>query len=261
MNDSENYTLFDRFRFAIRDLFYPGLDLHVRNRASLCQYWGKGPRDVLDAGSGNGYFSWLAYKSGARVIGFNFEAGQVEKAHKFLVNYRKADPARLHFEQCNLYDLSKEMRTFDEIICYETLEHIRCDQGIVKEFYRILRPGGMLHLCCPYSLHPRHQAEVLDVNEEGGHVRPGYTEEDYHKLLEPLGFQIHHIAGIGPKSIYITDEIIRWIRNRVGDVLALPLLPLGLVTIKLARLNPPVPFSLYVQAVKPPLLKGTLRSE
>lgn len=52
-------------RHALRDLIYPGLDLHTRNRASLACYWKTGPRDVLDAGSGNGYFSWLAYRIGA----------------------------------------------------------------------------------------------------------------------------------------------------------------------------------------------------
>ena len=52
----------------VRHVTYPGLDLHTRNRASLCQFWKTGERDVLDAGSGNGYFSWLAYKSGARVV-------------------------------------------------------------------------------------------------------------------------------------------------------------------------------------------------
>jgi hypothetical protein len=43
----------------VRDLVYPGLDLHTRNRASLRRFWKTGARDVLDAGSGNGYFSWL----------------------------------------------------------------------------------------------------------------------------------------------------------------------------------------------------------
>ena len=163
----------------LRGLIYPGLDVHLRNRASLSRFWKTGSRDVLDAGSGNGYFSWLAYQSGARVVAFNYEAGQVKKATDFLLGYRRADSQRLRFEQRNLYDLPKEERTFDEIICYEVLEHLRQDQMVAQEFYRILRPGGVLHLCCPNRLHPRHQAEVLDTNETGGHVRPGYTEEDY----------------------------------------------------------------------------------
>jgi len=51
----------------IRNFLYPGLDLHTRNRASLTRFWQRGPRDVLDAGCGNGYFSWLAIKP-ARVL-------------------------------------------------------------------------------------------------------------------------------------------------------------------------------------------------
>src|SRR5439155_25912130 len=90
-------------RNRLRVILYPGLDLHTRNRASLRRYWRSGPRDVLDAGSGNGYFAWLAYKSGARVVALNVERGQVERARAFILGYRKANPDRLRFEQRNLY--------------------------------------------------------------------------------------------------------------------------------------------------------------
>ena len=237
-------------RWLLRDLVYPGLDLHTRNRASLCQFWKSGPRDVLDAGSGNGYFSWLAYQSGARVVAMNFEHSQVEKAREFLIGHRRADPARLQFEQCNLYNLPNETRTFDEIICYEVIEHLRHDDAVVKEFYRILRPGGFLHVCCPNRVHPRHQTEVLDLEEAGGHVRAGYTEEDYRRLLEPVGFRIDKIVGIGPRSVYVADKVMRSVRNRVGDVLALPFLPVGLLAVRNARMDPALPFSIYVRGVK-----------
>jgi len=234
-----------------RDTIYPGLDLHTRNRASLRHYWRTGPRDVLDAGSGNGYFSWLAYRSGARVVAITFDAAQVTKARRLLIDHRRADPARLQFEQRNLYDLEGEERTFDEIICFEVLEHLRRDGEVVGQFFRLLRPGGVLHLCCPNRLHPRHQAEVLDLEEQGGHVRAGYTLEDYRALLEPLGFEIEHRVGIGPKALYWADESLRAIRRRIGDVAALPLLALALPLVWIAKENPPVPFSLYVAARKP----------
>lgn len=243
-------SIAEKFYFFLRYLIFPGLDLHTRNRASLCRFWNTGPRDVLDAGSGNGYFSWLAYRAGARVVAMNFESSQVEKAREFFNDYCRADPERLRFEAFNLYNLPHEIRTFDEIVCYETLEHMRGDAEVVREFYRILRPGGVLHICCPYRLHPRHQAEVLDLNESGGHVRPGYTEEDYRRLLEPIGFKIDRLVGIGSKSLWVADAILRHIRSRVGDALALPLLPLLLPAVWCARLNPEVPFSLYVRAVK-----------
>jgi SAM-dependent methyltransferase len=206
---------------------------------------------VLDAGSGNGYFSWLAYKSGANVVALNSDGEQLRKAKEFLINYRKADPGRLQFEQRNLYDLDAEARTFDEIICFEVLEHLRNDQMVVTEFYRILRPGGVLHVCSPFQLHPRHQAEVLDLQEKGGHVRAGYTEQDYRALLGPVGFVIDNAVGIGPRAVYLADKVLRLIRNRYGDIPALPLLPFALPFVWFAKMNPPTPFSLYVRAIKP----------
>src|SRR5439155_11592071 len=183
-------------RCRIREILYPGLDLHTRNRASLCHFWQTGPRDVLDAGSGNGYFSWLAYQTGARVVAMNYVQEQVLKASDFLIVHKRADPTRLRFEQHNLYDLPYETRTFDEVICFEVLEHLLRDRDVVTEFYRILRPGGALHLCCPHRLHPRHQAEVLNTKESGAHVRAGYTEDDYLKLLEPIRFHFESAVGI-----------------------------------------------------------------
>lgn len=239
----------------LRSLLYPGLDLHVRDRARLAKYWRTGPREVLDAGSGNGYFAWLAYQSGARVTAFNFDQGQVEKARLFLNGYRKADPARLRFEQRNLYDLDSETRRFDEIICYEVLEHLRQDSAVLQQFYRLLKPGGVLHLCCPNKMHPRHQAEVLDTEEAGGHVRPGYTEQEYRDLLEPLGFRVEMVVGIGTRAIYLADALLRAIRNRLGDLFAFPFFPLALPTVWLASANPQVPFSLYARAVKPDRLQ------
>lgn len=156
-------------RHGLRNLVYPGLDLHLRNRASLCRFWLTGPRDVLDAGSGNGYFSWLAYRSGGRVVAISFEEAQVEKAKEFLLGYKKADPGRLQIERRNLYDLSSETRLFDEIICFEVLEHLARDRDVLKEFYRILRPGGVLHLCCP-------QPSACAAPRRGfGHSRVGWA--------------------------------------------------------------------------------------
>jgi SAM-dependent methyltransferase len=235
----------------LRNVVFPGLDLHTRNRASLARFWRSGVRDVLDAGSGNGYFAWLAYRSGASVVALNIHRAQVEKAREFFLDYRKADQNRLKFERTDLYDLPKEGRSFDEIICFEVLEHIRRDEFVVEQFYRVLRPGGVLHLCCPYRLHPRHQAEVLDRDEAGGHVRAGYTEDDYRALLEPAGFSIAKVVGIGTPAVYQADRILRTIRVHCGDWLALPVLPLALPAVWSARFNPPIPFSLYVQAVKP----------
>lgn len=240
----------DAWRHRARGLVYPGLDLHTRNRAALRRFWKSGPRDVLDAGSGNGYFAWLAYRSGARVVAMNVEREQVERARGFILGYLKADPAGLCFEERNLYTLVNETRAFDEIICFEVLEHLQRDEDVVREFHRILRPGGRLHLCCPYRDHPRHQSEALDREERGGHVRAGYTEQSYRALLEPAGFHVETLVGIGPSALCHADTVLRAIRRHIGDLAALPLLPFALPFVWGAQFDPPVPFSLYVRAAK-----------
>jgi SAM-dependent methyltransferase len=236
--------------FLARDFIYPGLDLHTRHRATLRRFWKSGPRRVLDAGSGNGYQSWLAYRSGAAVVGFSFDREQVIKSRSYLIEHKGANPARLRFEQRNLYLLCHEHDHFDEIICYETLEHIRDDSLVVGEFYRLLNPGGVVHVCCPNREHPRHQREVLDLEERGGHVRAGYTFSELADLLGSAGFTIDQLVGLGSVRLYIVDAMIRSIRNRVGDLVALPLLPLVLPFVWFDPADPPQPFSIYVRGTK-----------
>src|SRR5438132_9646815 len=112
------------FNWARRALM-PGFDLMTRRRVRLRRYWKTGPRTVLDAGSGNGWFSYLAYRSGATVTAVNNVADQVEKATAFYNGWLGIPTARLAFQQLNLYDIDCfPAESFDEIICYETLEHI-----------------------------------------------------------------------------------------------------------------------------------------
>jgi hypothetical protein len=89
------------------------------------------------------------------------------------------------------------------------------------------------------------------MDETGGHVRHGYTFGDFRELLQPFGFVIEREIGIGPRSLYLADEALRAVRNRLGDAAALPLFPLALPFVWFAAINPREPFSVYVTAVKP----------
>ena len=87
--------LVETIRHRFLDILYPGLDLHTRNRASLRRFWQTGPRDVLDAGSGNGYFSWLAYQTGARVVAMNYEQDQVRESKRLSDRAQAGGPVTL----------------------------------------------------------------------------------------------------------------------------------------------------------------------
>ena len=231
-------------------VLFPGLDLHTRCRYRfLPQFLRSGPIDTLDAGCGNGALAYAAYRRGNRVLGVTMDADQIRKDSDFF-SFLKVDPDRLRFELCNLYDLPQIHRMFDQIICTETLEHIARDQVVVQHFHNLLREGGVLHLCCPFSEHPANRGRFDADESYGWHVRDGYTMESYRALLEPVGFQIVKSAGLGSPLLVKLENRIQPVWNRKGTAAALPLFLLTWPLQFLDYLNPQVPLSLYVQAVK-----------
>jgi SAM-dependent methyltransferase len=241
-------SLSNRFRWWLM----PGLDLFTRRRTRLSRHWLRGERKVLDAGSGNGWFSYLAYRSGAWVTAVNIEGRQVEKAISFYNSWRRISPQRLKFLKMDLRSFSFPEAEFDEIICYEVLEHIVNDVDICRKFWKTLKPGGYLHLCCPYAEHPRWRKELLYSELSGAHVRRGYTLESYRRLLEPIGFRIVAVEGMGAAALAKFSIFLQRLRGYFCDVWCLPLF---ILAIPITWLDPgkiKVPFSLYVKAVKPP---------
>src|SRR5207244_2792939 len=154
----------------------------------LPRFFREGPLETLDAGCGNGALTLTACRKGNRVLGVTLDEDQIRRNREFFARFGGVRTGLMQFEVCNLYDLRKLSRRFDQIICSETLEHISRDAEMVAIFHDLLQPGGILHLCCPNAMHPGHRLGRTNEPEDGGHVRDGYTWESYASLLEPAGF-------------------------------------------------------------------------
>jgi SAM-dependent methyltransferase len=229
----------------------PGADIFTRRRTALQRNWKHGQRRVLDAGFGNGWFSYRAYKSGASVTALAIGPGLVRKARALYNEFLGIPEARLSFREMNLYAAAQLDDTFDEIICYETLEHIRDDKAVCQAFRRLLRRGGVLHLCCPNSEHPRWRREALDLAEGGGHVRHGYTEKSFRALLEPIGFRIDRVEGVGgPFIVFLQENVQAPLRRAFGEPAAAVVAAIATPFVILDKPSPAVPFSIYVRAVR-----------
>lgn len=235
----------------IRFWLMPGYNVFTRRRVRLSRHWVSRPRKVLDAGSGNGWFSYLAYRSGATVTAVNIEAGQVDKAVKFYNDWLGIPTERLQFRQMNLYNVETLPPGFDEIICYETLEHIKQDAKVCAAFWKLLNPGGSLHLCCPYAEHPRWKNEWLDLEENGYHVRAGYTLESYRALLEPIGFRITATEGMGGTAVRFFSSLMHKVQAHLGDAWCLPVMMASIPFLRMDPTELTCPYSLYVRAQKP----------
>jgi SAM-dependent methyltransferase len=119
--------------------------------------------------------------------------------------------------------LPYEDRSIDYAVCVEGLEHIENPANAIREFARILTPGGMLVISVPnimnieerlkwlffgYTSHFKPlssealdgiRADYGDTMEVALHVNPiGYSELRY--LLEKNGFELERVFLDKPKS-------------------------------------------------------------
>ncbi len=244
-----------KLRESIKWALFPGLNLHARLRNQVMPTYMGQPRNgeerlVLDAGCGNGMLSYQAYLKGNRVIGVSIK-DEVDRNKKLFNNHLGIPDSKLSFLAHNLYEIESLDRQFDEIVCCEVLEHIKGDEQVCRSFYNILKPGGVLHLCCPNSEHPDHVNYPLDPDETGGHVRPGYTHATYKALLEPIGFQVSDPIGLGGPIRQTCNKPITRMHGVGGLPLAMASFALLAPWSVFDTRDPKVPYSLYVQATKP----------
>jgi ubiquinone/menaquinone biosynthesis C-methylase UbiE len=90
--------------------------------------------------------------------------------------------------------------SFDAIMCIEVFEHLPSPVEAIREFARLLRPGGQVILTAPFcSL--THFAPY--------HFYTGFSRYFYETHLSACGFEINDLADNGNYFEYLAQEIRR----------------------------------------------------
>jgi len=96
-------------------------------------------------------------------------------------------------QQADVSDLPFSAHSFDVITSIDVLYHqaVRDDSAPLREFCRVLRPGGFLILRVPAHpwLSSRHDALV--------HTRSRYTKNEVIQKLKATGFQVETVSYWG----------------------------------------------------------------
>lgn len=202
----------------------------------------KNSRRTLDAGCGSGSFSFLAAKSGGEVLGMSFDSENnlkaAERAKIFGLNNAKFITENLN----NLPNIENEIGKFDQIICFETIEHIINDSGLVASFSRILDNKGILLLTAPYKFYHHLYGDDqtgLSVVEDGGHVRVGYTHEELHSICKKFGLELvktEYITGFFSQTLINISRFLNSFISNLGWLITFPLRPLILLDPLIFRL-------------------------
>lgn len=172
--------------------------------ASLSGVLSEGAR-ILDAGAGE-----TPYK--------NYFLHQ----HYFAVDIQWGDPDWNYSKLdaiCNLTALPILNKHLDAVLCTQVLEHVNEPFLIISEFYRILKPGGLLYVSAPQGWGV-HQAP---------HDYFRFTQYGLKYLLEKAGFQICSITptcgyfGYLANRLTVFPKTLFWqIKNRALRIVMFP---------------------------------------
>lgn len=147
---------------------------------------------ILDAACGTGRYTVPIAERGAVVIGLDFSTEMLAIARR-----------RLPATEFHATDLTKPLpflpHHFDAILCAQALKHIP-DLGLVmREFARVLRPGGRVVFSVT---HPGMVWDDYEMREHPGFLLPAHADIIHHQLndymaaVENAGLRIARLVEI-----------------------------------------------------------------
>jgi 2-polyprenyl-3-methyl-5-hydroxy-6-metoxy-1,4-benzoquinol methylase len=156
------------------------------SRYSIVKTICKGKR-ILDIACGEGYGSYLLSQWGAEeVVGIDISQEAIEKANKHFkldnINFYKMDAGNLN---------KIEDASFDLIVSFETIEHLKNPGKFLKEVVRVATKNAIIVISCPndYFYYP-------DVKQYNPYHTKKYTFEDFVEMTESiLGKNVNYFLG------------------------------------------------------------------
>ena len=126
LGDYQGRIYADKFNITLKNLTEIGVAVeHARGK-------------VLDAGAGTGRFTIPLHDAGFDVTGLDVSAEMLDIA-------RQAAGARdIPWQQGSIFDLPYAVGSFDTVVSITVINHFPQWRDILREYVRVLRPGGRL---------------------------------------------------------------------------------------------------------------------
>tara|TARA_B110000967_G_scaffold180539_1_gene196933 strand:+ start:941 stop:1702 length:762 start_codon:yes stop_codon:yes gene_type:complete len=100
----------------------------------------------------------------------------------------------------DIWHVNEKAGTFDAILCTEVFEHIPYPIETVKEFTRLLKPGGILIFSAPSNC-LRHFDPYFFYS--------GFSDRWYQRIFSENGFQIETLEPVGDYYSWLAMELGR----------------------------------------------------
>ena len=185
-------NFFNRTPF-MRKIFYRMLDwllLRTWHVKKELREWKKTKGDevnILDAGSGFGQYDYAMIRMNPKwnIDGIDVKEDQIEDCNQFFKSIGRPD-VTFHID-----DLTKYYKEnyYDLVLSVDVMEHISEDVDVFKNFYRSMKPGGMILISTPSDQGGSDVHEHDDESFIEEHVRDGYNIDEIQQKLKTAGFQ------------------------------------------------------------------------
>ncbi|MEK9780981.1 MAG: class I SAM-dependent methyltransferase, partial [Gammaproteobacteria bacterium] len=191
---------------------------------------------LLDVGCGSGAFTLEASLRGYDSVGLSWDSDNQAKAQERATALNIA--GKCSFPIVDIRELNEfnPPNKFNYVVNFENIEHILDDKKLFKDIYNLLLPGGYLLLTSPNILYFPLSKEDLgpfETEENGGHVRRGYSKEMLKELCELSGFRVEkfdYCSGISSQFITrIYRKLISIFGLHLAWLIILPLRPIGFI--------------------------------
>jgi 2-polyprenyl-3-methyl-5-hydroxy-6-metoxy-1,4-benzoquinol methylase len=180
---------------------------------------------LIDVGCGSGAFTLASGSRGYEAIGISWDKRNQEEAQTSAKYSGLQKKTKFEVVDIRMLDSHTEFNnSFDVCINFENMEHILDDRKLMGDIYDILKPGGILLFTTPYYfLSPISQSDEgpFSQEEDGGHVRRGYTRTMLKELCSDAGFHIEKISGCSGyfsqkitklyRKFYIIHPLLAWV--------------------------------------------------
>jgi 2-polyprenyl-3-methyl-5-hydroxy-6-metoxy-1,4-benzoquinol methylase len=156
---------------------------------------------VLDVGCGMGFMTEALVRSGRQVVPLDIERSLVHHTNQRINRYVPSGNGTLYAG----YAVPFADQSFDTIVCLDVIEHVEDDLRLVKEFRRLLRPGGHLVLTVPAL-----QLLYGQRDKHIGHYRR-YDKPLLRERLAAAGFEVMQLEywnmlGVGP--YFVSERLL-----------------------------------------------------
>ena len=120
---------------------------------------------VLDFGAGTCWLSKLLYQMGCHVTALDVSAEALDIGKRSIDEYPVPTPrlGKISFLLFDGYKIDLPDNSCDRIVCYDVIHHVPNLDAVLKEFFRVLKPSGIVALSEPIS--DRHSMSTQSQHE------------------------------------------------------------------------------------------------